>query len=443
MGIVTKLGNYRKKFSSKVENRELLIDSITAFFIRILAAIASFLMNMVVARKLGAYNSGSFFLCFAVITVIAVVVRLGGDNLLLRYVGIYAPEKKWNSLKLIVKVIGTRAFICSVIVAGLLVACNGLIAEYIFHKQDIAGTLFWMMLSMPLLALYTLMSYAFQGLKKVLFSVSIQNIMVPALLVVFILIVKPANSVEVAKLYFASSALTVLFTLFFWYKVTPRHAHQNEEARLPDGLWRSSYYLWVFAIFQIASQWGGQFIAGIYCQQKDLAQLAVAQRISWLITFILIAVNLVSAPKFANLYKQGKMENLKKYALLSTKLMVAFASPIVLFMIIFPKFLLGFFGAGFTTGAPMLIVLALGQFINVLTGSVTLLLMMSGHERDMRNIQFSVGIFCVVLTFILVKTNGVFGAALATAICVATQNLICVGVVKKRLGFSTLNIWSR
>ena len=76
MGIVTKLGNYRKKFSSKVENRELLIDSITAFFIRILAAIASFLMNMVVARKLGAYNSGSFFLCFAVITVIAVVVRL-------------------------------------------------------------------------------------------------------------------------------------------------------------------------------------------------------------------------------------------------------------------------------------------------------------------------------------------------------------------------------
>src|SRR6185437_533600 len=160
-------------------------------------------------------------------------------------------------------------------------------------------------------------------------------------------------------------------------------------------------------------------------------------------TFILVAINLVSAPKFASLYKQGKSENLKRYAINSTRIMVLFATPMVLIIMCFPNAIMSLFGPGFVEGAPMLVILSLGQYVNVLTGSVTLLLMMSGHEKDMRNIQFMGGVLCVILNYILIKTNGVLGASVAIAISVSVQNLVCVGMVKKRLGFNTLAIWSR
>jgi O-antigen/teichoic acid export membrane protein len=85
----------------------------------------------------------------------------------------------------------------------------------------------------------------------------------------------------------------------------------------------------------------------------------------------------------------------------------------------------------------------LGQFINVITGSTGYLLTMSGHEKDMRNITIINGIMAIVLALILNPIFGAMGSAVSTAIAVASTNLMAVGMVKKRLGFNTLNIWSR
>jgi O-antigen/teichoic acid export membrane protein len=103
---------------------------------------------------------------------------------------------------------------------------------------------------------------------------------------------------------------------------------------------------------------------------------------------------------------------------------------------------MSFFGAGFTGGSSMLLVLALGQYVNVLTGSVSYLLIMSGHEKDTRNTQFMIGVFSIILNLVLVKYYGAFGAAVAIAVSVAAQNLIYVGMAKRRLGFNTMAIWS-
>ena len=65
---------------------------------------------------------------------------------------------------------------------------------------------------------------------------------------------------------------------------------------------------------------------------------------------------------------------------------------------------------------------------------------MSGHGKDLRNITIINGILAVVLAFILNPTFGAIGSAIATAIAIASSNLMAVGFVKKRLGFSTLSI---
>ncbi len=82
--------------------------------------------------------------------------------------------------------------------------------------------------------------------------------------------------------------------------------------------------------------------------------------------------------------------------------------------------------------------LAIGQFVNVATGSVGYLLMMSGNEKLMRNNVAFVAVMSVVLNALFVPIYGPFGAVIATAVCLASQNLIAAYMVRSRLGINTM-----
>ena len=65
---------------------------------------------------------------------------------------------------------------------------------------------------------------------------------------------------------------------------------------------------------------------------------------------------------------------------------------------------------------------------------------MSGHERLMRNNIISVSILNVVLCLLLIPWAGTIGAAIATAISLATMNLVSVVLAYGRLSILTLPI---
>jgi len=47
---------------------------------------------------------------------------------------------------------------------------------------------------------------------------------------------------------------------------------------------------------------------GTWVSSEEIVQLAVAQRTALLTSFVLMAVNLVVAPRFASMYKKGEMK---------------------------------------------------------------------------------------------------------------------------------------
>jgi O-antigen/teichoic acid export membrane protein len=237
-------------------------------------------------------------------------------------------------------------------------------------------------------------------------------------------------------LYFFSSVITAFIGFYFWRKDIPTVKGKFEKSVL----WKSSSSLWIVAFMQQMIMWSGQFIAGVFNTPQELASLAVARNTSILITFLLAAVSYVSAPRFASMYKENKLKELERYVRNTTRLLIFTSLPVILFMMIFPDFLMSLFGKGFEGGSGYLRVLVLGQFINVATGSVGYLLTMSGHEKDMRNITIINGVLAVVLALILNPIFGAMGSAISTAIAVALSNIMAVGMVKKRMGFNTMNI---
>jgi len=427
-----------KKIPGDKGGKELISESILTFITRSFSAVVSFAMNMVIARYLGVNESGYFFLALSVITVLATFCRGGSDLILLRFVSIHYSKSENNEMQSVIITLLKRAVIFSLIVAPFIVFGSKIISIYLFKKPPLETTLMWMGLSIPFYATYMLQSWAFQGIKKATHSIVIQGTLLPLLLIVAVFIFSPATSSQLSFIYFILSVITCVCGYLWWKKITTGHATAYGNRRQ---LINESKPLWTVAMLQTGIQWGGQFIAGAYVKPAELAQFAVAQRTSLLISFVLLAVNLVSAPRFAAYYNAGEMDKLKRYVGSTTRMLVVVSIPLVVVVFIFAPQIMNLFGKGFSGGAMLLRILAVGQLVSMVSGSVGYLLMMSGHQKEMRNINIINGILAIVLFMVLIPLYGALGAAIATSIAIASQNLMAVYQVNKKLGINTLAIW--
>lgn len=434
--------------SRYTRHRDLLLSTGLSFLIRVLAALAAFVISLVIGRQLGAVESGYYFLAFSIVSFLAGVSRIGLDNTVLRFVGSAFADRDWHLVRSVVSKALLLIGLSSSFTAVILYFASDLLADYAFKKPELAPVLDAMAPGVFGLAIFTLLAMGLQGLRRIVASVTTLNILVNAFLVSLLLGLGVASAEYAAWAYSAAACLTAFSGgWLLWSSL--RHSQYKLGAELEtesseiswSALFQSCMPLWVVLIMGQLVQWSGQFIAGGFVEAEEVAQLAVAQRTALLTSFVLMAVNLVVAPRFAAMYKQGHMKELQSLALTSVKLMVIFALPIVMVMLIFPEFLMSLFGEGFSGGAHLLQILVLGQFINVATGSVGYLLSMSGHERDLRNTVLISGPVALVLALALVPMWGATGSAIATAIAVATQNLVAVWQVKRRLGFNTLAVW--
>ncbi|QLE96965.1 flippase [Neptunomonas phycophila] len=419
--------------------RELLLQMLISICVRVLGAFSVFVLSVFVGRELGAESAGYFFLAFSVVTFLAALSRMGFDNTLVRFIGSGLVDAEWANIRTTLNRALLLAGGLSSVFAVILFVGSGFIANVIFTKPLLAPVLQAMAPGVVGLSLFTLLAMALQGLHKVAPSVFVINISANVWVVIALLVFHLETPVSVATAYSVATGITVLLGCGFWlYFAKPA---QDQPTIQWSTLFASSMPLWIVMLMSQLTQWSGQFIAGVYVPSEEVAQLAVAQRTAMLTSFILMAVNLVVAPRFAALYKQGNMEGLERLALMSVKLMVLFAIPIVAVMMFFPSFLMKLFGEGFAEGGHLLQILAVGQFVNVVTGSVGYLLSMSGHEKDLRNTVLISGPLAIIAAVALTPLWGATGSAIATALAVATQNLVAVFWVRKRLGFNTLAVW--
>lgn len=426
------------KLSGKA-NRELIQDSIAALIIRSAGALAAFTMSIVVSRYLGAEEAGYIFLGITVSTVMATLGRFGADLSVLKYISVNAAKNDWPMVRAILAVLLKWSYIPVILITLILCLASKPIAIYIFQKPAFQWPLFWTSLSMPFFAGYNIYSMALQAIKKVMHSVSGLRVLTPLFLILFFLVFQPVHAITGSLYYFLATILNFILCFFWWKNYIPYSSQAVEADR--KMLWKSSKEFWIVAGVQQLVMWSGQLVAGIFVSDPaQIAQLAVARNTASLISFILQAVNNVSAPRFATMAAEGNMEALKKYARNSTRLMTIIALPITLILCLFPGKVLSLFGNDFENGLYYLIIISIGQFINVATGSVSYLLSMSGFEKELRNSRIISGFAAVLLAFTMTLLWGATGSAIATAAALIISNLMAFYLVKKHLGFSTMSM---
>lgn len=420
---------------------DIAFSIIVSFLFKSFGAVSLFIFTALLTNYLGANKSGSFFLAFALINFFSVFSRVGLDQTIIRFTSIAnSQDGQFQIIDILSKAVLVTA-IMSGVCCFLIYFYSDYIAGNVFNNSSLSTILKNMAPAVIGLSIITIVSMSFQGLNRLKSSVFIINIALNLILIIILLNFKGLNEEDFAKLYGFTSLMVALISLVYWVFILPSRKRLYKNKIDWGIVFSSCMPLWVMMLMAQTIQWSGQLIAGAWVEPVDIAQLAVAQRTTMVTSFILVAVNLVVAPRFAILYKKGDITGLKKIANLSVKLSTLFSLPIFIFMLLMPEFFMGIFGRDFVSGGLLLQILVIGQFFTVVTGSVGYLLTMTGNEREMRNTMLISAPFALIVSLILVPFYGVIGSAIATSLALSLQNLLAVWYVNRKLGFNTLTIW--
>lgn len=418
--------------------RDVVSGAAFAFALRIMGAGFGFGFNLLLARILGAGGVGIYYLSLTVTTIATVIGRLGLDNSLLRYASVGAANHNWDQVAGIYRQALYLALAASGFTSVLMFMFAPWIACDIFKKPALITLLRIMAFSVVPFSLLNLYAELLKAFKKTGQASFIQGTGIPlACLLMLICLAWTTLSVdEIALIYVIASISVLSAGIWLWRKAAPQISGLRGKFCLRRLIATSLPLFWVSSMSMLMS-WTDTIMLGVWMESDSVGLYNAAARIAMLTSFILVAVNTIAAPKFASMYAQGDYRALEKFARQITLIMILFATPVLTIFLVWPKLILKLFGPEFIFADKALTVLALGQFVNVATGSVGYLLMMSGHEKLMRNNIIFAAVLNVAFNIILIPRFGIVGAASSTAAALSVMNIVSMGLVYWKTGLLT------
>lgn len=428
--------SFLKKIDS--HSHEILRKGASVFTLKIIGTGLAFLFQIAIARYLGASGSGVYFLALTIVTLVSITARLGMDNSVTRFVAAHASENEWFKVKGVVRHATRITLSVSLIASAILFFLANLLAVDVFGKAELASPLKIMSLLIVPIALLWIYATALQGLKKLRDAVLMQSVLTPLFACLALYFLAPRYGISGAVF---SYGIGVFITLIFGYWGWQRA--QLAWLQSPSGfsyqkLLNASIPLLAAILLQQFLQALPLLMLGLWGSSADVGLFSAAQRTAGLVSLVLITANTTLSPKFAELYKQNDMIALSRVAQQGQATVLVMAMPILLFFLVAPVWVLGFYGPDFSTGWLLLVIISLGQLVNVATGSVESLLIMTGNGKAFLKAGFIATILSIILCLGLIPLYGKTGAAIAFAVSLAVVNILRVYYVWQTLGIKVL-----
>jgi O-antigen/teichoic acid export membrane protein len=412
------------------------------FVLRIFGAILGFGFQTLLARLLGAEKTGIYFLAMTFTSIGMILSRVGLDNFLLRSIARYTePANQINVLIICKKSIKIVVYL-SICYSVIILISADWISENLFTQTQLANPLRIMALSILPGSLLALHSEMLRAIREVERSTFIQVLGIP---IFCILLCEPLiyfRSVEGASAtYVIASILVCILSIKFWKNSTlfPKILPSSDASKKfsTQSILQDSFpFLWI-TLLNLLMNSVDILLLGIWEDPKVIGIYGIVTRISTLSIFVLVAVNSVFAPEFASLYARKDIISLEAMARKATGLMLILTLPIFISIFTFSSQILSLFGEEYTRGALALSIVTIGQFINVATGSVGCILMMTGHEKVMQYNSILCLIANIALNIFLIPKYGLTGAAISSSLSLISMNLISAALVYKKLSILT------
>ncbi len=420
--------------------RELLSSGSTAFFLKIGSVIVVYFFQFMVAKIYGSEGNGLFSFCYAILNILMIVSMLGLETYLIRFIADYANKKLWGTIRLIYRKALFMTFLMAILLGGMLYFTLPTIMETI-DKGDYSRGLQITAIALIPAAILRLNAEALRGLKQIKYYSLLQNITILTFAMIGIAILELTGHQKENILWglLIGEMVVLLWSFYLWRRQSYTAEDEAVSPVSSKEILRTSIPLLLASTIFFLMNWTDKIMLGFLSTQAKLGVYEVAIKISQLGNLIIFAINTIAAPKFSEFYSGGKIKQFQKFTQQTTLIILLTTLPVILIILLIPGFLLGIFGETFITGKVSLILLTIGAFFSAGTGSVIIILNMTGKQKTSQFILLTVGIMNVLLNYLLIPRIGIEGAAMATMISTVTWNLAAMVAIYRYYGFWTVN----
>lgn len=416
------------------DSTELLSKSLSFLVIRVFGTLISFIFSYYVSKKFGADIFGLISLGFTFFLVISVIGRLGLDINIVKHFSININDDTGLYMSSLLK-----SFVFTALLAFIAYSQGDFLVNSVFEvpKPELLPYLNWILLAVPFWSINLLNANFLRSKKKsswyAFFNTSSRFLFALLILLVFSfyssnpLIIVQAHFFGLILISLLSSILVVLNFNGFQYK-----AKINTWKFVKDSL----PIMYSSSIIVILN-WLGTFILGIYSTNEVVGIFSICIKIAFLLNFVSQALNSILAPKIANIFAGGNLSECQKLVSFSVKINFLFSFFIGVIIVIFNKPILGIFGEEFKTGSIIFIILCLGQLISAFSGSVGVILQMTGRQVIYQYLMIIALFISLFFMFLLVPIYGGEGAAIASLISMLSWNVLGAAYIQKKLSLKS------
>jgi O-antigen/teichoic acid export membrane protein len=180
------------------------------------------------------------------------------------------------------------------------------------------------------------------------------------------------------------------------------------------------------------------WVMGPYVAPAVIASYGAATRLLVFVATPFLIVQGVTPPIVAELHAQGRKADMER-ALRAVATLAGIPSFLVLLVFVFfGRSVMGVvFTAQYRDGATILVILSVARLIGIWTGSCSVALMMTGHQRVTMYVALTGGIASVVGGILVAPHLGAVGVAIVTGAAQVVQNLVQLLLARRLVGVWT------
>lgn len=401
------------------------------------------LVVVLLGRVLGPEGYGLYAFWLALATVVAIPAQAGLANVMVRYTAAYQAKSDWARLAGLWRRLmvwgATYGLLAGGVVVGIVLFGPG---------PDLASidtrTALWAAAVLLLLPVAEILGGALRGLRYTLVGQIPGFIVRQAamlVLVVSVLVVAGAGALDAGRamaLQAAALGIVALLAWRLWRGRRPAEVVATSPAFENRRWLRSVLPLSFVGGMMVINSNADVLMLGWLQGNTETGIYRVAAQGAMLVSFSLMAINMVIGPYISRLYTQGRKHDLQKMLAWGTRAIFGVALPVALVFILFGEQILALvFGGEYVPGAGPMAILCAGQLINAAAGSVGFVLNMTGHERDTAKGVGAAAVANLVLNAVLIPPYGMTGAAVATATSMVIWNVLLVWFVYRRTGLNS------
>ena len=408
--------------------KDLTQKSFSVLIIRSFGVLLLFGVTMFLTNFYSAENVGRYDFVRSTIMVLGGLTLMGTNQSIIYYSGLLKARKSIESIRIIYFKMLRIIFLFSIILLSLFtVIFNESIINEVFKSPDSFSLLQKSILALFFFALTMLNIDTIRALNKTILSEMYRSLFRYLPVLVFAIILLLTNKEQLlVEAYLSGFLLLSFLSSFHIYGLfnNLEKPSKNLVTFSTIEIFKTSFPMALSAIAYFIMQSIDIIILSIYEGFDQIAYYSVSVKLAMVTTLALMSVNIVIAPRIAEIYEKKEFKSLQQLIKHSTRIIFLMSICVLSILFFFSEEILNLFGEGYVVATNALIFLLAAQFFNAVSGPGAIYLNMTGRQKTLNKILIAGLAINMALNFYLIPTHGINGAAIATLVSLVVWNSI-------------------